>query len=519
MAELDLETTFREARELALRFVVLLRRSLKRWFLLLLGVAAGAVAAWQAPKLVPPLYRSQSLLMYRETLQTESLLGAQDSRETWAQMSKRFIDVMLSRSTLEATITKFDLYPRLRAREGMVAAVEEMRRNTDIRAPQGSVVYVSHTGTAPGKVFAVTQHLVDLMKQQPGRDAAARAEGTRSFLAAQLEVIKQDLQAREEALAGFLTLNPEFALEDMAAGGARVGVTIRAAERRGTPGGGRSARLQALTRQAHRLARQLSDPAEDPVPPTTEAPPTPVSAPPPAISVEDQQRIAAAERAVLDRTQTLKALRQQFTEIHPDVVAARKDLDRARAELAQVKSSARLVAQPLPPKPTAPAPAPSPADDRDGIEKRLRGINDAIAMEKLNEDSDRGPAENAVASVVALEMRWVALNREVDSMREQYEAVEKRLFQAATLARVESSGGRGEIITIDPPYEPLLPAARGPRRTALMAFGACLLGALAVAFGLTLLDDRLRDEYELRSLKLGRFTQTIPWYEAEEEHG
>jgi capsular polysaccharide biosynthesis protein len=107
-------------------------------------------------------------------------------------------------------------------------------------------------------------------------------------------------------------------------------------------------------------------------------------------------------------------------------------------------------------------------------------------------------------------MRWVSLNREVDSAREQYESVERKLFQAAILAKVESSGGEGELFIVDAAHKPQKPTARGPMRTRALTFALFMVAAALVAFVLTLLDDRIYGEYELKSLKLAPIVHSVP---------
>jgi uncharacterized protein involved in exopolysaccharide biosynthesis len=102
------------------------------------------------------------------------------------------------------------------------------------------------------------------------------------------------------------------------------------------------------------------------------------------------------------------------------------------------------------------------------------------------------------------------LQRAVTTARDHYEQVQRRQFSAATLETLPASGGTGRIVVVDPPLLPERPSARGPRTVAALGFGGVVFIGMAIAFLLTLIDDRVYDGYDIRRLKLGPIAQLVP---------
>jgi len=482
MSDLQLESTFREAHEFLSRLVVLWMRSFRRWLVWLTALAIAGPAAWFAPRWMPPTFETQAVMVYRETLQAESLFGPYQVRESWSQMNQRFIDTVLSCASLEVLIKELKLYPEIVKNDGMIAACVEMRRKTKIEAPPGSALVVSYRGEDPKKVHAVVARIAELLKLQPGRDAAARAEATRRFLDEQVKILKQDLEVKERGLAEFLALHPEFALDEFVSRGPRVGAITRAKSKGPGPGG----RSPGSARLGGGLAARAQA--------------SPSAAPG---EMKTDPTLSAAERAVADAASQLSKLRTGLTDRHPDVVEARGQLIAARAQLVKAQASAAAL---MPPKRVSHE---TPAEYEADLEEELSKAK--MAARAARQLQARKDPTQTVEAVVATETRWVSLSREVDFAQEQYESVERKLFQASTLAKVESSGGQGELRTVDPAFVPMRPIARGPLRTRIFVVAGCLLLGSLIALLLTLLDDRVYGTYELKTLKIGRFVHSIPY--------
>jgi len=112
----------------------ILRRSARRWPVVALATVIGLIAAFVLPKLMPPVFQSETLILYQETIQTENLLGAQQyAMESRRQIGMRLREMLLSRTNLEQIIKAHNLYPSTVSSRGMIDAVEEFRAKIDCR--------------------------------------------------------------------------------------------------------------------------------------------------------------------------------------------------------------------------------------------------------------------------------------------------------------------------------------------------------------------------------------------------
>lgn len=475
--------------------LLLLKRTLRRRLVLGLALVAALVAAIYAPRLLKPLYSSYFVLMYRETVAPESFSTERFLREGWRQKSARYIDLVLSRSNLESLIEEFDLYPEIREGKGMVEAVQEFRRRLDVDATNASSLMVRYYSTERDKLVPVLERLENALKQQPAADSASQAAATTEFLQEEYDGVSKRLREKEAALAEFLARHPEFARDGPLTMG-QVGALARARDATPTGASQGQSRISALQRQAARLRRQIDlHQTQGPEAAAAEAQATRQMLP------EDKQRIEAAQSLAETAAERLRQLQKEFTGAHPDVISARNDLSRLRAEVSRLKAAARYLDQS---SPAARAPV-----SLGSLKAQLARVERAIANARASAGPTATATDEKVDDIVALETQWATLNREVHSAKDHHESVGRRLFQAATIAKLASLGGDGQMVTVDPPFDPVRPVARGPRTIGAVAFLLVLALGFAVALALTLVDDRIYHEYDLLDVGADAIAVTI----------
>jgi len=94
---------------------------------------------------------------------------------------------ILGRTRLEKLIKEFNLYPEQQKTEIMENIVSRMRSDISTAALKGDVVQVQYTGGDPVTVMKVTERLASLFLEESLKDGQRRAEGTSSFLEAEVE--------------------------------------------------------------------------------------------------------------------------------------------------------------------------------------------------------------------------------------------------------------------------------------------------------------------------------------------
>ncbi|MCA9633463.1 MAG: hypothetical protein KC766_37695, partial [Myxococcales bacterium] len=250
-------------RALIKRTLQIARRALLYWPALAVAATLGVAAFFVVPKVIPPVYESGTVLLYREVIQADTLLGSNSTpSESKRARNMRLREMLLSRSNLKPIIEKYGLYAKTVESQGMVEALEEMRRNTKCQVGEGDTVTITFQGQGAQQVFDVTKALADSMVEQARKYRAEEAESTQSFLQAQLETTAKELKAQEQALAKFLALHPEFALETTM-GPTTTGAAVRASRVDATAAAGGTSRpsdpVTTLQRHAERLRRRIKE--------------------------------------------------------------------------------------------------------------------------------------------------------------------------------------------------------------------------------------------------------------------
>ena len=471
----------------------LVHRTLRQWPVLAATFIVAVAAGMVTPKMLPPVYMSETLVLYQEVIQTENLLGAQQYRmESRSQIGMRLREMLLSRTNLEQIIKVHNLYPGTVAGRGMIDAIEEFRGKIDCRVRENETFRITFQGEDPDVVFEVTKALSDSLVEQNRQFRTEQAQATKQFLEVEQKRVAAELAQKEQKLAQFLAQHPEFAQDVMMGGAATTGASVRAAARsNATVDTG----VNALERQARRLRSQIASPAPPPATAFTG----------PSIDPKAAAAIASAEGELAEARRDLQAKLARYTQQHPDVVAAEAKVRSATARLNQARAAARPANSPPMPEPPA-----SEEERREALRKELARVESAIARAKKGQEPDPSEATGESSRIVTLETQWATLNRELNEVRERNEQIQTRLFRASMVASVESSGRASQMVVVDAAYKPKRPSRRGPRRTgAVAAFFFMMLGSMA-AFALGFLDDRVYEERDLKKLKLGPILHVVP---------
>lgn len=477
--------SYQETSELVAALIDVAKRVLGRWQIILAGMVLGVGAGAMLPKYILPIYQAQSTLMYRNTVTAESVVVERQNIEGWKDKSLRYRELVVTRTNLEAIVKDLGLYPDLVASQGIAVAAERLRSDLRILLPSGTLITLSYSTTDKSKLLPVLERIEKAFKEQPVVDSVEEAKATKAFLDKQYEAASTDLAQKESLLAGFIAAHPEFSQAERGPGGG-IGARLQASE--SSPGESRSTTLR---RQVSRIEARLA---------ALDAPAGTATVVQTRVVPADQQRIDAAQRVVATARERLAQLRAQFTEAHPDVQSGKADVAKAQAELAAAQGAARREALPD----LAAISADKGPEARAALAEQLKRLKSELAFVEASNggvvSSSSKPKGDFVESLVALETEWTSKQREVENARERHSSIGQRLFQADTIVKLVSLAGTGQIVTLDPAYEPQLPSARGRLGTMFKGFaGVAALGVI-VAIALTLLDDRVFRIQTLRTV-------------------
>jgi Mrp family chromosome partitioning ATPase/uncharacterized protein involved in exopolysaccharide biosynthesis len=470
------------------------RHALAFRYRILIVVAAGAIASALVAGVRPRVYRSETLIQYREGIRASAVVGSDGNTEPARKLGLKLRENLLSRSHLAQLIDELHLYPDVVTRRGQLDAVEEMRRNIAFSVRDGEVFDLSFTGDDPHRVQRVTARLADDLVRANDQGRIEQASITRDFLDGEMRSSDEELARKETELARFLAAHPELAREP-AGGDLGAGIRAEQERRRGAPIAV-DPELLALERQAARIEHRLGLLATSRKELAADADPKTVAA-----RAEADAELSAARRELADRL-------TQLTEQHPDVRAAR--LKVRAAELRVQRANDAVAASALAGPPSSgeeePAAVSSSRNDLDRINAEIA----AWRQRRRRVGTSPTVLAPVAQEIVAMETEWTRLRREVARARARHEEVEAKQFKAAMVAKSIASEGNLMMVVIDPAYLPR--HALPPGRTTIFVGGLAISLALALAVALVsmLLDDRIRDRSDVEQMEIVRLLAVVP---------
>jgi len=425
-------------REQLSQLMAFIRRALRFWRIMAVTLVVGAAALAVFLYFRQPRFRSETVILYADK---GGVNRAPESSDTQRGVSARLKELVFSRPILERIVTRFDLYPELRARFGMIDAVEELKKHVEFRAPGGDTFSIAFDGTSPNQAQAATAELARQVIEGDAELRRKQATLALDFLTEERKNRDKDLRAAEEALAGFMAEHPRFALDATPlANGAAVRASL-------APGRGPTdkapARVWAPSTAASNVGSATVVEANQG---TTNRAPSPDEA-------RAQAALAAAREDLAEKL-------VHYTPVHPDVRAAQVEVQRATERLAAITNAA-------PPKVAASAPAASAAGG-------------APVPVRVWQPASPAPARSAAPpqNLVDLETQWLKLTRSVTEARQRSDQIETQLFRADIEVSSERGGHAVQVSVIDPAFLPQTPLPPG-KTTLGVVF---MLASLATGF-------------------------------------
>ena len=230
----------------------------------LIVVALGTAASFAYAMLRKRVFKSETLILYREGIRSSDIVGGDDQGDRAQKLGLRLKEMVLSRTRLEQIIKQAKLYPVRVEERGMIDAVDEMREHIAFRVQDGDTFGLSFEGNDPQIVQSVTSKLAEALLAENSRTNSEQAEVTKDFLDRERGRIETELKEKETALAQFLAKHPEFAREAATVGQNQAGASIRAANAANAARQAAQPKvdpaLASLEREAGRLQERLGVP-------------------------------------------------------------------------------------------------------------------------------------------------------------------------------------------------------------------------------------------------------------------
>jgi len=431
----------------------------QRWLIVLPFLVTTFLAASVAWYL-PSIYRSTAIVSIIPQRIPESYVRATVTLGPEDRVEAIRRDV-LSRPKLEKIITEFNLYGGPLRTAAMEDVVERMR-SVDVKMVEtkGNAFEVSYSAGDPVLSQKVTERLADLFIQENIRQRTQLADGSSEFLKNQLTQAREQLVETEKRLelyrrahAGELPDQVEGNLQ------AITNTQLQLQQLRESINRDRDRRL-ALDRQVGDLEQPIVDTAA-----VADRP----GAPQPQRSATEQLQQAIANLTDLER---------RLTPEHPDVVQARRTIEKLRVtteEEQAARDAGKVVAL-------------SPAEEL--RRRRLRDLRAEIATIDGNvaaktRDEERLQAlvygyQARVNAAPARESELTSLLRDYETVSQQYKTILTNSKSAEMAQELERRQGGEQFRLLEGASLPVRPAS--PKRPLILAGGA----AFGLAVGLVL---------------------------------
>lgn len=438
----------------------------RRKLLAILVFAAPLTFAVGLAMFLPNIYRAAATVLVGRQQVSESFVKSSVTGELETRL-RTISQEILSRSRLQDLITRFDLYPEMRARLPMEEVIERMRRDIhmeerkEIQQAGGAATIaftLDYRGRNPHAVATITNVLASMYVEENLALRERQAAGTAEFLRAQLEDLKKKLDEEERRVGQFKERHigelPEQQEANLAALG-RLNTELRLNSENQMRVTERLER-ETLTRQLAEAGR-ITDPGAAPETMTT--------------------RLARLNRELMD-------LQTRFSERYPDVV-------RLKAEIATLE---HMLAEKNPDEASATKSAASPKPSTSRL-KRLRseGESDILALQEEEKALRREIAVYQRRTDVAphREQEFQELSRHYKTTKELYNTLWQRYQEAKVAQSMEQVKKGDQYRILDPAIVPKEPA--GPNRARVILIGLIL--SVVLAIGAIVLAEQLDDSF------------------------
>jgi len=455
----------------------------------LLAMFLGWVVVWTASWVLPPRYKSSTLILVEQpTMPRDYVLPniADNLQERLQSISEQ----ILSRSRLLHIIEELNLYADDRIRRSPDEIVGEMRKDIQIELVRSAdnrinAFNVYYTARDPRTAQQVTSKLTNLFINENLEVRQRESEGNTRFLENQLESVRQNLEAQEEKIR-------QYKAQHIGELPSQLNSNLQILT-------GLQSQLQAesdalnTTRQQRVYLETLVNQYRTLQGPSKSGGPS------------DGMGLTALNEQLDKLKAQLRDLSSMYSDKYPEVRRVKDEIAKTEAQRNELLADLKSQAGKSQPDSAAPA---SAYDSKDpSLLPQLQSQLQANQIEIRNR-------EQAIASLTARineyqgrlnqepirEQQLADLTRGYEQTRASYDDLLKKKNDSAMATSMEllQQGERFRIL--DPPSLPVKPSF--PNRLKFCAIGLAVglaLGA-GVVWTAEMLDDRLYSEQEIRKL-------------------
>lgn len=462
-------------------YAAILRR---RLWVILIPALLGPAVAYMISKHLSPRYTSNSLILIDEPKVPANFVPSVVGNDLTSRLAN-MEEQILSRTRLEPLIDRYGLYREDIHRVPVEELVARMRDAISVTpvsfsnsgADQGSKVpgfRISFTTSDPQNAQAVCSEITSMFVDENLRLREARAEGTASFIAMELQQAKQSLDAEDAKLAEFK--RQYFgSLPDQEQSTIRILGSLTAQLNSLTDAQGRYQDDKTYTESL--LTQQLAGWKAS----QTGSNPQTV-----------QEQIAALEGR-------LAALRVHYTDDYPDVIAAKRDLVdlKKKAALQEAAISSNKAKALAKPKPLNASDEP-PEIGR--LRAQMYSIDEANKVNEREQEQVRRQINSYEAKLKltpAVEQQYKDITRNYQTALDFYNSLLAKENESEMSTNLERRQEGEQFQVLDPADLPQKPSYPDKARFAAGGLVIGLMLGAGIALLIEMKDKALRDDRDI----------------------
>src|SRR5215831_4208145 len=436
----------------------------RKGLILCVFIVVSLLAAYLA-SILPKIYRSSALIVVTPQRVPTSFVASTVTIDLNERMQS-IIQEILSRTQLEKIIQEFDLYPK----GPMEDRVERLRKKVNVQLRRNNIFELSFESENPEKTKQVTSRLTALFIGQNLQVREQQAEGTKSFINAEAERLRKELEEQELVVNQYKTTH-RYELPD------QLDTNLRSLEQLRRELEANNLRLAALQERKGILQKQ---------------------------TVESDvfgmdllggsllggsglgSEVGATENVQVQmKKKELDSLLQRYSSKHPDVVRLKKEIQVLEAMGKDTISK----------KPATSPTSPSGNPLKQVLQTQITDVDAEIQALRSQGEGMRGQVGVLQARVDNTPMRGIELNkigRGYEITLRKYQDLLAKSLESELSENMEKKLKAEQFQVLDPANLPVNPIR--PNRGIIILVG--LLAGLAGGVGLAFLLDNLNTSFK-----------------------
>jgi len=405
--------------------------------------------------ILPNVYRSNTLILVTPQKLPQSFITSTVTMSLSDRMQS-IIQEILSRTNLERIVQEFQLYPELRIMEDRVA---NLRAAAHIEIRRSNVFQLSFESQKPETAQKLSNRLASIFIEQNLQVREQQAMGTRSFIDAEAERLRKELEEQEADVNRYRAAH-RFELPD------QLDANLRTVEQLRRELQGSLSRLESLRERKATLEKQLVE---------TEI------AGPEFVGAKGREGTSASSdfKSQLRRRELDDLLRRYSTK-HPDVIRLKNEIAAVEDQTKAESSKSSLG--------TLSAPVTSPLAQV--LRRQITGLDSEAVAVQSQIRTLQGEVAKYQSRIDNTPVRGIELSkisRTHDITLKKYQDLLGKGLESELSENMEKKQKGEQFQILDPANFPVKPFR--PNRQRIVLVG--LLGGLIAGFGLAFLLETL----------------------------